>query len=205
MSESRTDFSDTGIIELAAIIAAHLREHEIDVVLVGGLAVELYTDNLYLTKDIDMVDISYQKPPRLHETMSELGFEKKGRVFVNPSTDISVEFPSAPVSVGDELVTETTSANTKAGNVPVLHCVDVIKDRMAAYVHWGDKPSLVQAITLLAAYPEHLEESLGFCEREGAANAVPLIQQTLTTVTETGFSGMEDIERLIVETTLHNL
>jgi len=32
------DFSDTSIVELAAIVAEHLRQHGIDVVLLGGLA-----------------------------------------------------------------------------------------------------------------------------------------------------------------------
>lgn len=53
-----TDFSNTTITELAALIAEHLYSHGIEVVLVGGLAVEIYTENLYLTKDIDMVNVS---------------------------------------------------------------------------------------------------------------------------------------------------
>ena len=43
-------------------------------------AVELYSENLYLTKDIDMVDISYAKPAKLHKVMAGIGFEKRGRV-----------------------------------------------------------------------------------------------------------------------------
>lgn len=53
------DFSHTPIIELAGIIAEHLQGLGIDVVLVGGLAVEIYTENIYLTKDIDMVNTNY--------------------------------------------------------------------------------------------------------------------------------------------------
>ena len=44
-----TDFSNTPIVELAAIVANHLKQHGIRVVLVGGLAVEIYSENLYLT------------------------------------------------------------------------------------------------------------------------------------------------------------
>ena len=38
-----TDFSNTPIVELAAIVANHLKQHGIRVVLVGGLAVEIYS------------------------------------------------------------------------------------------------------------------------------------------------------------------
>ena len=74
------NYSDTPIVELAAILAKHLQHHGVEVVLVGGLAVEIYTENLYLTKDIDMVNTNYQKPSYLHKVMSELGFHKQGGV-----------------------------------------------------------------------------------------------------------------------------
>ncbi len=53
-------------------------EEDIEVVFVGGLAAELYSENVYLTKDIDMVDISYAKPGKLHKVMAKIGFEKSG-------------------------------------------------------------------------------------------------------------------------------
>lgn len=102
-----TDFNTTSITELAGIIAEHLQLQGIEVVLVGGLAVEIYTENLYLTKDIDMVNTNYQPPKLIHTAMVELGFHKQGRVFVNTTTNITVEFPSAPLSVGDELLTSS--------------------------------------------------------------------------------------------------
>lgn len=99
-----TDFSSTSITELAAIVAEHLHAHGIEVVLVGGLAVEIYTENLYLTKDIDMVNTNYQPTAKIKQAMLELSFTKNSRVFVNATTKITVEFPSAPLSVGDELI-----------------------------------------------------------------------------------------------------
>jgi len=200
-----TDFSTTPITVLAAIVATHLREHDIDVVLVGGLAVELYIENIYLTKDIDMVDISYTKPDKLHKVMAEIGFEKRGRIFVNPSTDITVEFPSPPISVGDELVTETTTVATPAGDLPVLIARDVIKDRIAAYIHWRDKPSLVQALAVIIKYPEEIEAVAAFCEKEGSEELMLLIRSLLAMSSERGLTDMEGLERLLVDRTLLSL
>jgi hypothetical protein len=200
-----TNFSTTSITELAAVVATHLRDHDIQVVLVGGLAVELYSENVYLTKDIDMVDISYAKPAKLHKVMAEIGFEKRGRIFICASTDITVEFPSPPISVGDELVTETTTMSTPAGDLPVLFARDVIKDRLAAYIHWSDKPSLVQAMAVLIKYPEEIDAIAAFCKVEGTVELMALIRSLLATASERGLTHMDDLEKLLLERTLLSL
>lgn len=89
------DFSRTNMTELAGIIASHLAEHKIAVVLVGGLAVEIYSQNLYLTKDIDMVNTSYTPTKTLQLAMAKLGFSKQGRVFVNSTTEVTNHWPAA--------------------------------------------------------------------------------------------------------------
>ncbi|HMW47225.1 MAG TPA: nucleotidyltransferase, partial [Cellvibrionaceae bacterium] len=147
------DFSHTPIIELARIIAEHLQDQGIEVVLVGGLAVEIYTENIYLTKDIDVVNTNYASSRHLNTAMAQLGFAKKGRIYVNPTTDITVEFPTGPLSVGDELITRVTVAQLATGQIPILQVSDIVKDRLAAYFHWRDRQSLVQALAILVKHP----------------------------------------------------
>jgi hypothetical protein len=55
-----------------------------------------------------------------------------------------------------------------AGKIPVLKAGDVIKDRLAAYFHWRDRPSLVQALAVLVKFPEELQSIAAFCESEGS-------------------------------------
>lgn len=200
-----SDFSNKSIVELAAIVANHLKRREIRVVLVGGLAVEIYSENIYLTNDIDMVDVSYQKPADLHKAMAEIGFSKRGRVFVNETTDITVEFPSPPITVGDEAVTETTVAQSPAGEIPILKAADVIKDRLAAYFHWKDKPSLVQALAVLIKFPEELPGIESFCSNEGSSETVALVRKMLAVATEQKITSMAGFEKLVVELTLQEL
>ena len=102
------DFGNTSITAMAVIVAEHLKQQNIEVVLVGGLAVEIYTENLYLTKDIDLVNTNYQKPRLLSQSMAELGFRKQGRVYINETTDITIEFPPGPLAVGHNLIKDTT-------------------------------------------------------------------------------------------------
>jgi hypothetical protein len=200
-----TNFSNTPIIELAAIVAEHLKQRSITVVLVRGLAVEIYSENLYLTKDIDMVDMSYQAPALLDQAMAEIGFSKQGRVYVNDTTDICVEFPSGPLSVGERLITETTVFESNAGEIPILFAKDVIKDRLAAYFHWQDKPSLVQAVAVMIKHPIASNELKSFCQSENKENELDLIQQLLISAKQQALSKMADIEKLVVSETLRRL
>ena len=192
------DFADMSMEQLAAIITTHLKQQDIQVVLVGGLAVSLYTDNRYLTKDIDIVDISYQKPATLKAAMADIGFYKQGRVYCNDSTDITVEFPSAPLSVGDEPITEQTNISTEHGDIPVLYAVDIVKDRLAAYFHWQDQQSLVQALCVMLCHTIKPAEVKAFCEKEADYNQYGQINSLYKTLKQRGIEEMVDIEQLII-------
>jgi len=145
---SSPDYSDVSILELAAMISKHLQSCDIQAVLVGGLAVEVYTDNSYLTKDIDLVNVGYDRPRVLSKAMGEIGFRKSGRVYVNETTPITVEFPSAPLAIGDRLISDTSTVQIGEVSIPVLKVTDVVMDRLSAFVHWNDNQSLVQAVAI---------------------------------------------------------
>ncbi|HFB64703.1 MAG TPA: hypothetical protein ENJ60_04100, partial [Aeromonadales bacterium] len=165
-----TNFSQTPIKELAGIIARQLEADGIEVVLVGGLAVEFYSKNIYLTKDIDMVNINYQAPAIIGETMAKLGFYKKGSIYKNTSTKITVEFPSAPLFVGDKLIKETTFITIGEYKIPILNRVDVVKDRLSAYFHWKDRPALAQALTVMTCHQINPVDIKSFCIKISAAS-----------------------------------
>ena len=199
------DFKSTSMIELAVVVAQHLKRKDIQVVLVGGLAVEIYTENQYLTNDIDMVDISYQKPAVLRAAMLELGFTKQGRVYRNSSTDIVVEFPSAPLAVGDELIKKQTNIETEFGGIPILFAVDVIKDRLAAYLHWKDQQSLIQALCIMLCHKISPNEIRAFYENEASGEAFEELQNMHSTIKTKNLYEMSDIEKYVVEQLLKAL
>ena len=199
------DFKNTSMIELAVVVAQHLKHKDIRVVLVGGLAVDIYTENQYLTNDIDMVDISYQKPAVLRAAMLELGFTKQGRVYRNSSTDIVVEFPSAPLAIGDELIKEQTNIETEFGEIPILFAVDVIKDRLAAYLHWKDQQSLIQALCIMLCHKIAPKEIKAFYENETSEEAFEKLQNMHSTLKRKKLSEMPDIEKYVVEQLLKAL
>ena len=193
------DFSRTNMTEMAGIIASHLAEHKIAVVLVGGLAVEIYSQNLYLTKDIDMVNTNYTPTKTLQLAMAKLGFSKQGRVFVNSTTEITVEFPSAPLSVGDELITQTTTIPTSHGDIPILTVEDVAKDRLAAFIHWQDTQSLVQATAVMLKHQLKPDYFRAFIKREGNTKHYTILQLLFAT----GKQG--DVTMQALETSLADI
>ena len=162
------------------------------------MAVALYTENRYLTTDIDMVDISHQKPAILEAAMAEIGFNKEGRIYTNSSTEIVVEFPSAPLAVGDELISETTMVTSASGDIPILHAADVVKDRLAAYFHWQDQQSLVQALCIMLCHKIAPRAVKPFCKNEGMAEHYIQIESYFRALEKLGHKDMTAIEDYIV-------
>lgn len=199
------DFSKTSIVQLAAIVAEHLLQHGIEVVLVGGLAVEIYTANLYLTKDIDMVNTNYKKPALLHKAMVEIGFRKQGRIYVNDTTEITIEFPPGPLSVGDDFITRTTVAKVAEGNIPILLVEDVVKDRLAAFMHWKDLQSLVQAVAILLKHKLKPDAFKEFCTRENNESDYELMQTFHRHAKDLGNRSMTSLESLLTKLLLAEL
>lgn len=199
------DFQTIEIIELAGIIADHLEGQGIEVVLVGGLAVEIYTENLYLTKDIDMVNTNYSSPQQLNAAMAALGFYKQGRVYVNETTDITVEFPSGPLSVGDELIRATDQKIVKGKSIKILKVEDVVKDRLAAFIHWRDHQSLVQATTILLKHQLEPRNFKSFCGREGEQAHYLLLEQLYTEGRRQNADTMTALESILTELLIRDI
>jgi len=88
------------IKKLAAIISSHLNKNNIEVVLVGGACVSLYSNNQYLSYDIDLItDTPIRKISPVLEKLEY--FSTGGRLFQNPKCKFLIDFPAPPVSVGD--------------------------------------------------------------------------------------------------------
>ncbi len=192
------DYEGISIVDLAGIVAEHLQSHGVRVVLVGGLAVEIYSENLYLTKDIDMVNVSHDPVARIIQAMDEIGFKKHGRFYINDTTPICVEFPPAPLAVGDELIQKTTIVKRGGSKIPILLAADVVKDRLAAYFHWNDKPSLVQALAVMVKHSIRPAELKAFCEKEGQAGAAQTIERLYQVAKEQNVESMEELQSIVL-------
>lgn len=158
---------DMSVGELAAFVSTHLRKHEIDVVLSGGSCVSIYSNNRYVSSDLDFIDNGFTKRGKIRDVLSEIGFHEENRYFKHPQTDLLIEFPSGPLSVGDEHVKEIIVLKFATGELRIISPTDSVKDRLAAFYHWNDRQCLEQAVLVARDEAIDLDEIKRWSSREG--------------------------------------
>jgi predicted nucleotidyltransferase len=129
-------------IKIAALIGEALREIGQDPVLVGGSAVEFYTQGGYSTADMDFVAPG---GPKLVEIMEELGFEKVGKDFVDKARKIYVEFPGSFLGATERANTITIDGLP----LKIISVEDLIVDRLCAFKFWKSALDGFNALLLL--------------------------------------------------------
>lgn len=156
-------------VELAAFIQSFLWQAGIRVVLSGGSAVSFYSENKYLSKDIDLVDPGIASRKQISLAMQREGFTKNGRYFSHPDTEILVEFPAGPLSVGNKLVASVQEFPLETGILRILSATDCVKDRLSAYYYWGDLQGLEQAVMVAKHQAVDLPDVEHWSQAEGHA------------------------------------
>ena len=153
--------------ELAAFVYSHWQESGIDVVLSGGAAVSIYTDNQYISFDVDFIPVFSIKRNYLKKAMGEIGFKEQGRHFEHPMTKYFVEFPAGPLAIGSEPIRNVEEIELSTGKLKILSVTDCVKDRLSAYYHWGDRQCLEQAVMVTKNQKVDIDEVKKWSINEG--------------------------------------
>lgn len=158
-------------IEIGAYVQTHLREKNIYVVLSGGASVSVYSGNKYVSQDLDLVNVHSVRRRVLRDAMHEIGFQESGRYFKHSDSQFIVEFPAGPLAVGMEPVEQIIEIILATGILTIISPTDCVKDRLAAYYHWGDRQCLEQAILVAR------ENEVDFSELERWSLAEGMIEE----------------------------
>jgi hypothetical protein len=169
----------TDLFELACLIHASFRRHGVQAVLTGGACVSIYTENRYLSHDLDFVLEILSQVPLAEAAMLSLGFRREGRHFRHPGTPFVVEFLPPPVSVGDEPVRDILEIRRKRRRLRLLSPTDCVKDRLAAFYHWNDRPSLRQALLVCRDQVVDMEEIRRWSRHEGMSEKFAFFRRSL--------------------------
>lgn len=156
--------------ELAAFIDTHLREKGINVVLSGGACVAIYSDHTYVSKDLDFIGRFSIDHKKVESAMLEIGFEKQGRYYHHPKSSYFAEFISGPPTVGQDPISEIHEVELVTGIVRIISPTDSVKDRLAAFYHWGDRQSLEQALLISRSNEIDIKSVELWSIREGKKN-----------------------------------
>jgi hypothetical protein len=117
---------------------------------------------------------------KIREAMTAIGFYEEGRYFKHADSQFFVEFPPGPLSIGEEPVRQIVEKKLTTGILKVISPTDCVKDRLAAYYHWEDQQSLLQA-TLVAQRNEiNIDEIRRWSQAEGKLREFERIQHKLT-------------------------
>ena len=167
--------------EFGAFVQEHLRRRGIDVVLSGGACVMIYSQGKYVSMDLDMIHTSLLKPRRklIRDAMGEIGFAEEGRYFKHPDTDMFVEFPEGPPSVGEEPVKDILERKESTGVLKIISPTDCVKDRLAGYYHWDDQQCLAQAVFVAQENQIDIEEIERWSKGEGKLDLFKQIRRKL--------------------------
>lgn len=167
------------LTDLAALICDTCKRKGIDVVLSGGACVSIYTNNEYESFDLDFVLLSHVDRKQIGLVLESIGFQKAGRHYRHPHTPYIVEFLSPPLSVGEEPVRGIREIRRGKMVLRLLSPTDCVKDRLAAFYHWNDRPSLDQAVLVCRDQPVDLREVRRWSIKEGMKDKYDVFRKSL--------------------------
>lgn len=167
--------------ELGAFVQSRLREKGIEVILSGGAAVAIHSSNKYVSKDLDLINVYGVNRRKIRDAVKALGFYEEGRYFRHADSQFFVEFPPGPLSIGEEPVKQIVEKKLSTGILKVISPTDCVKDRLAAYYHWGDQQSLSQAILVAQRNKIDFDEIRRWSAAEGKLEGFEKIKDKLRT------------------------
>lgn len=151
--------------ELAGFISEELRKRGVDIILVGGACVTIYSHNRYQSYDLDFV--VYQDMKKVKQALDELDFKEKNGYFHHSLCKWIIEFVSSPVAVGKQIISEFEEVKVTTGTIKMLRIEDSIKDRLASYFYWNDRQGLYQAIDICFEQNVNFNEIKNWSIKEG--------------------------------------
>lgn len=137
-------------LELAGLVCTTLTDAGIDAVLVGGSCVSIYTNEAFVSLDLDFVVLGIVSNKKISLALDAIGFtpsKSNSRYFEHAETDLVLEFPPSPLMIGDEYIPESNvdDIETEVGVVRLLSPTDCIKDRLANCYYSNDRQCYEQA------------------------------------------------------------
>jgi hypothetical protein len=166
--------------ELAAYVSSHVRNNGIRAILSGGACVSIYSENRYQSFDLDFIENIASTRRKLKDVMAKIGFTEYNRYYKNSDTQFFVEFPPGPLTVGDEPAGKPFEISCDTGTLLLLSPTDCVKDRLAGYYHWKDKPCLDQAVLVAQKNPIEINEIERWSKNEGKADEFAKVKSLLT-------------------------
>jgi hypothetical protein len=141
------------MIGVCALFTELMKHHDLHPVIVGGLAVEIYSRSEYTTSDVDLI---FSRRDIADDCFIQLGFVKIGRHWLHEKLGVSIEIPNDILDLADrdKVIKMNLSESTY---VYVIGLEDIILDRMRACVHWTSTSDCEWGYRLYLLHQERLD------------------------------------------------
>jgi len=147
--------------------------------LTGGACVAIWSEGKYVSRDLDFIEEGPVPRRQVKDALAIIGFREKDRYFVHPDTEFFVEFPTGPLTVGDERVHKVETRDTVGGRLRLLSPTDCIKDRLAAFFYWNDKMAFEQARLVAKVQSIDIADLRRWAKREGETQKFQAFEESL--------------------------
>ncbi|MFW6129029.1 MAG: hypothetical protein ACOC6P_02140 [Candidatus Aminicenantaceae bacterium] len=152
---------------LAIVISDYLSRNGVETVLSGGACVAIYTNNKFMSYDLDFVLTSSDKQKTTKELLTKIGFCPENQYFRHSDTKYFLDFVPPPLSVGQELVKEIKEIKKGNRKLKLLSPTDCVKDRLTEFYYWNDFQCLEQAVLVGSDNNIDLSEVARWSNKEG--------------------------------------
>jgi hypothetical protein len=130
------------------------------VAVVGGSALEFYTQGEYATADLDLVTIDRTL---VGQRLDELGFVRSGRYWIEEALNLVVEVPDETLLIGSSPGDWERASMVDVRGIGVATIIgleDLIVDRLLAAQYWQDEASRRWASALIRYWSTNSTETL---------------------------------------------
>jgi len=133
------------------LLTQEVEKRNVQPIVVGGSAVDFYTEGIYPSLDIDLVGNRKIIGEVLENTF---GFRPSGKAWINEQIGLSVEVPDSHLA-GDK--DKLTVIKIEGLKVYVIGIEDLIIDRINGCVHWKSQTDCAQAQFMIKYYRDRLD------------------------------------------------
>ncbi|MEW6162463.1 MAG: hypothetical protein AB1606_03985 [Nitrospirota bacterium] len=121
-------------------------------IIIGGCALSYYSREVYFTADIDL---AYADREALDDVLKSIGFNKRGRYWINEDLKIAVEAP-ASVLADEEAPIEIVEFG-EGLQCRIIGIEDLIIDRLNACKYWESEIDCEMVELLVRRYTKELD------------------------------------------------
>lgn len=147
---------------MVALITNLLKENGKEApIVIGGCALSYYSREVYFTADIDL---AYADREALNDVLKSIGFDKRGRYWINEDLKIAVEVPTS-VLADEESPIEIVELGDGL-QCRIIGIEDLVIDRLNSCKYWKSEMDCEMVELLVRRYNEELD--WGYLEKMAA-------------------------------------